>query len=91
MMKRDSKGKAYSMFLGVMTKHHLVQIVPVATRARFWVRESFSAGRARSEIPAMTRDHYIISNIRTENSYHAVDGCIVIHTFITGALPHQFY
>lgn len=48
------------MFLGVMTKHQRVQIVPVATRARFWVRESFSAGRARSEMPAMTRDHCII-------------------------------
>jgi hypothetical protein len=77
------------MFLGVMTKHHLVQIVPVATRARFWVRESFSAGRARSEMPAMTRDHYIISDQVDVHAdiKHAVDE---FHTFITGALSHQF-
>lgn len=33
-------------------------MTPVAIRAPFCVRESFSAGRLRSEIPAMTRPHY---------------------------------
>jgi hypothetical protein len=43
--------------LGVMTKHHLVQIRPVAVSAPFCERESFSAGRERSEMPATTRLH----------------------------------
>jgi hypothetical protein len=33
-------------------------MAPVAVRAPFCVRESFSAGRWKSEIPAMTRAHY---------------------------------
>jgi hypothetical protein len=48
----------YSIFLGRMTKHQRVQMRPVQVRAKFWVKESFSAGRAKSEIPARTRDHY---------------------------------
>jgi hypothetical protein len=33
------------MFRGLMIKHHLVQMAPVAKRAAFWVRERDSAGR----------------------------------------------
>ena len=49
--------ETYKMFLGLMIKHHRVQIRPVAVRATFWVTESFSAGRAKSETPARTRHH----------------------------------
>lgn len=45
------------MLRGLMIKHQRVQIAPVAIRAAFWVRDSFSAGRLKSEIPAMTRAH----------------------------------
>lgn len=40
-----------------MTKHQRVHMIPVAVRARFCVRERFSAGRQKSLIPAMTRAH----------------------------------
>lgn len=40
-----------------MTKHHRVQITPVAVRAMFWVRERLSAGRAKSLTPARTMLH----------------------------------
>lgn len=56
--KRE-EGSAYRTFLGLMIKHHRVQMIPVAVRAAFWVRESFSAGRARSEIPAKTSAHWL--------------------------------
>jgi len=39
------KWATYNKFLGFIMKHHRVQMAPVAVRARFWVRESFSAGR----------------------------------------------
>ena len=42
-----------------MTKHHLVQIDPVAIKATFWVKESFSAGRRKSDAPAMTTPHFM--------------------------------
>ena len=86
-MKREGRG-TYSMFLGVMTKHHRVQIVPVATRARFWVKESFSAGRARSEMPAMTRDHW--KNIRMDvhaGNKHAVNELV---SYLHNRSPIQF-
>lgn len=47
----------HSMFLGVMTKHQRVQIKPVHIREKFWAKDSFSAGRAKSETPARTRAH----------------------------------
>lgn len=47
------------MFLGLMMKHQRVQIMPVQVRAKFCVKESFSAGRAKSEMPARTRAHYL--------------------------------
>lgn len=47
----------YKMFFGLMTKHHLVQIKPVATRAAFCERESWLAGRVKSAAPARTRPH----------------------------------
>jgi hypothetical protein len=50
-------GKPYRTFLGLIIKHHLVQIAPVAVSAAFCVRESLSAGRYISEIPAITMDH----------------------------------
>lgn len=53
-----NSGESYRTFLGLMIKHHLVQIAPVAVKARFCVRERFSAGRERSLMPAMTRAHY---------------------------------
>ena len=46
------------MFLGLMMKHHRVQIAPVHVRAIFCVRESFSAGLVKSLAPARTRVHY---------------------------------
>lgn len=42
-----------------MIRHHRVQMRPVAVRARFWVTESFSTGRAKSEMPAMTMAHWL--------------------------------
>ena len=53
------------MFLGRMTKHHLVQMDPVARRAAFCVRESFSAGRRKSEAPARTTPHFITGALIT--------------------------
>ena len=47
------------MLRGLIIKHHLVQIRPVAVRARFCVKDNFSAGRARSDIPARTIHHFI--------------------------------
>jgi hypothetical protein len=44
-----------------MMKHHRVQIAPVVVRARFWVRERLSAGRAKSLTPARTMDHWVKS------------------------------
>lgn len=49
--------KTYRTFLGLIIRHHLVQIAPVAMRAAFCVRDSLSAGRAMSERPAKTRTH----------------------------------
>ncbi|KAJ0163590.1 hypothetical protein CTA2_2745 [Colletotrichum tanaceti] len=40
-----------------MIRHQRVQMMPVAVRAAFWVRDSFSAGRAKSATPARTRAH----------------------------------
>lgn len=54
---KQGEEKTYRMFLGLMIKHHRVQMKPVQVRAKFWVKESFSAGRAKSEMPAMTRAH----------------------------------
>jgi len=51
-------GSAYSRFLGLIMKHHRVQIVPVAVRARFWVMDREEAGRAKSDMPARTKDHF---------------------------------
>jgi hypothetical protein len=42
-----------------MIKHHLVQILPVAVKAMFCVRESFSVGRKKSLTPARTIPHFI--------------------------------
>ena len=42
-----------------MTKHHLVQSEPVASKAAFWGRDSFSAGRRKSAAPARTTPHFI--------------------------------
>lgn len=53
----EIREKAYSMFLGVMTKHHRVQMRPVHISEKFCAKDSFSAGRARSEMPARTRAH----------------------------------
>jgi hypothetical protein len=44
-MDNNVKENAYRIFLGLMIKHHRVQISPVAVRAAFWVRERFSTGR----------------------------------------------
>lgn len=40
-------------------RHQRVQIRPVAVRAPFCWRESFSAGRAKSAMPARTRAHFM--------------------------------
>lgn len=68
--------------------HQRVQMAPVAMRAPFCVRESFSAGRWKSDIPAMTRPHcatfsYAIHQ-QSQNSARVTG--VVGHTFITGAL-----
>jgi hypothetical protein len=39
-------------------KHHRVQMAPVAVSARFCVSDSFSTGRAKSEMPARTMAHW---------------------------------
>jgi hypothetical protein len=49
----------HSIFFGLMTKHHLIQIEPVAIKAMFCVIESFSAGRTKSDAPAMTTPHFM--------------------------------
>ena len=40
-------------------RHQRVQISPVQVSARFCVKDSFSAGRAKSEMPAMTSAHCV--------------------------------
>jgi hypothetical protein len=57
----------HSMFCGLMTKHHLVQIEPVAIRARFWVMESLSAGRTKSDAPARTTPHFMTGALSDAN------------------------
>lgn len=52
--------KTYRTLRGLIIMHQRVQMAPVPIRAAFWVRESFSAGRVKSAIPAMTRHHYKI-------------------------------
>lgn len=49
-----------------MIRHHLVQIRPVVVSAAFCVTESFSAGRAKSEMPANTSPHFIIGALCTD-------------------------
>lgn len=55
---RADRIRTYRTLRGLMIRHQRVQMAPVAIRAQFWVRDSFSAGRLKSEIPAMTRAHY---------------------------------
>lgn len=55
----------YSMFCGRMTKHHLVQMQPVAIKAMFCVKESFSGGRKKSAAPARTTPHFITGALYT--------------------------
>lgn len=78
-------GCSYRRFRGLMTKHHRVQITPVAVRATFWVRERLSAGRAKSLIPARTMLHCPEVNrhdfIRIAEYFHR-------RTFMTGALEY---
>lgn len=47
----------YNRFRGLIMKHHLVQIMPVATSAMFCERLSDSGGRKKSETPARTTPH----------------------------------
>merc|ERR1719427_2305838 len=44
-------------FFGMITVEYRDQIVPVHARDRDWPKLSFSAGRARSAMPAMTSPH----------------------------------
>lgn len=76
---RGERKKTYSIFFGFMTKHQRVHIIPVAVRARFCVRERFSAGRQKSLTPARTRAHYaeftvshisLLLTIVCQNSLH---------------------
>lgn len=46
------------MFLGLMTKDHLVQIMAVAIRERDWVPLTDSIGLLMSLIPAKTKPHF---------------------------------
>lgn len=50
-------------------------MAPVAVRAAFWVKESFSAGRAKSPMPARTRAHFITGALE----YVAVRLVVFIH------------
>lgn len=59
-MNKQKLTAARSMFFGLMTKHHLVQMEPVAIRARFCVKDNFSAGRRKSVAPARTTPHFMI-------------------------------
>lgn len=95
-MKGVFEVKAYRTFRGVMIIHQRVQMAPVAMRAPFCVRESFSAGRWKSEIPAMTRPHcasLAIPSIQrvlyqlSQNPARVTS--VVAHTFITGALHNH--
>lgn len=45
---------------------------PVAVKAPFWVSESFSAGRAKSEIPARTRPHFMTGALLFLNGHGLV-------------------
>jgi hypothetical protein len=56
---RNFSVNTHSIFFGLMTKHHLIQIEPVAIKAMFCVMESFSAGRTKSDAPAMTTPHFM--------------------------------
>lgn len=76
--------------MGLMMRHQRVQMKPVAVRAAFWVRESFSAGRAKSETPARTRAHCVknqklVSLLLRDCGGHQMMGRGQKHTFITGA------
>ena len=51
--------RSYSIFFGLMTKHHLVQIVPVATKAAFVFNDNLSAGLKKSVAPARTTPHFM--------------------------------
>lgn len=42
-----------------MMKHHLVQMDPVAIRAKFCVKDNFSGGRRKSVAPARTTPHFM--------------------------------
>lgn len=55
---RVDRSRTYRTLRGLIIRHQRVQMAPVAIRAQFWVKDSFSAGRLKSEIPAMTRAHY---------------------------------
>ena len=52
-----SKRETYRRLRGFIMKHQRVHIAPVPIRAKFCVRDSFSGGRLKSEMPAMTRAH----------------------------------
>lgn len=66
-----------------MIKHHRVQIAPVAVKAAFCVRESFSAGRQKSDTPARTIDHYIrvLVDFMDELIQGFVNGGIMQHCY----------
>lgn len=49
--------RSYSKFRGLIIKHHLVQIAPVAVSAMFCVRLKLSAGLVKSLTPARTSVH----------------------------------
>lgn len=66
--RRSMYESTYSMFCGRMTKHHLVQMEPVAIRAKFCVKDNFSAGRRKSEAPARTTPHFMIGALLKKQS-----------------------
>lgn len=61
----------HKRFLGLIMKHHRVQMAPVAVKAMFCVRESFSAGRWKSLIPAITRAHCVSSRMPHVSGTHS--------------------
>jgi len=81
---RMGREDTYRTFLGLMIKHHLVQIIPVAVRATFCVKESFSTGRAKSDMPARTSAHYAYCQ-------HTIYSSVILRALGGGAREPQIW
>ena len=77
------KDATHKIFRGLMTKHHLVQMQPVAIKAKFCVRDKFSAGRAKSATPARTMPHFMIGALL--DHYQQIAHTYAVHSTCNGA------